>query len=90
MTLEFRIRLGNELVNIRGIGSSWLYKEIKDVARQIDGFNESSFNSDISRMIATGILSKVAKFPDDPLQNRFRYVVENPMFFPKIVEIKNF
>lgn len=87
MTLEFRIRLGNELVNIRGIGSSWLYKEIKDVARQIDGFNESSFNSDISRMIATGILSKVAKFPDDPPQNRFRYVVENPKFFPIIVDI---
>ena len=90
MSLEFRITLGNELVNIRGIGSTWLYQEIKDVARQIDGFKECGFNVDIGRMVATGILIKIDKFPDDPPQNKFRYKVENPRYFPKIVEISSF
>ena len=87
MTLEFRIALGNELVNLRGVGSSWLYSEILRVAEQLNGFNPRSYQSDIARMVATGILIKVPKNDDDPPRNMFRYVVENPKYFPRIVGI---
>lgn len=90
MTPEFRIRLGKELVNIKGVGSTWLYGEIKDVAKQLDGFDDYAFNTDIYRMVATGILSKVAKYPDDPSKNTFRYVVENPRYFPKVISIDDY
>lgn len=88
MTLEFRIRLGNELVNIRGVGSSWLYGEILHVARQMDGFHEPTIAKDIERMVKTGILSQIKKFDDDPPRNTFRYVVESPRYFPKVVGIE--
>ena len=90
MSLDFRIALGNELVNIRGIGSSWLYSEILRVAEQVKGFESRSYNSDIARMVATGILIKVPKNDDDPKQCKYRYVVENPRFFPKIIDISYF
>lgn len=88
MTLEFRIALGNELVNIRGVGSSWLYSDILRVAEQVKGFNPHSYNSDIARMVATGILIKVPKNDDDPINCKYRYVVENPRYFPKVVGIE--
>lgn len=87
MSLEFRIALGNELVAIRGIGSSWLRTEILTVAKQMKGFNPRDFDSDIGRMVATGILATVPKNDDDPKRCKFRYVVENPRYFPKVVGI---
>ena len=88
MSLEFRIALGNELVNIRGVGSSWLYGEILHVARHMDGFNEFTIGNDVERMVKTGILSQIKKFDDDPPRNTFRYIVENPRYFPKIVSFE--
>ena len=41
-------------------------------------------------MVKTGILSQVKKFDGDPPQNTFRYVVENPSFFPTIVNINDY
>ena len=90
MTLEFRIALGNELVNIRGVGSSWLYSDILRVAEQVKGFESRSYNSDIARMVATGILIKVPKNDDDPVKCKYRYVVENPKYFPKVVGIESY
>ena len=90
MTLEFRIALGNELVNLRGVGSSWLYSDILRVAEQLNGFNPRNYQSDIARMVATGILIKAPKNDDDPVKCKYRYVVENPRYFPKVVEIEKF
>ena len=90
MSLEFRIALGHELVNIRGIGSTWISSEILAVAKQIKGFNPRSYNSDIARMVATGILIKVPKNDDDPINCKYRYVVENPRYFPKVVDISSY
>ena len=90
MTLEFRIRLGNELVKIRGVGSSWLYGEILHVARQVEGYHEPTLSKDIERMVKTGILSQIKKFDSDPPRNTFRYVVENPRYFPKVVGLDLF
>lgn len=87
MTLEFRLRLGNELVNIRGINSSWLYPEILAIAKQLDGYDPRNYSSDMARMVATGILLKVPKNDDDPKHCTYRYIVENPRYFPKVVGI---